>query len=191
MTRSILALAMFALLCALLPATALAEPDENGVYPMIFPVQGPHYYSDTFGAPRGSGRTHAGQDIMTYGEKGVPVVAVADGTVRWIGSTCCYLAIEHPDGWETWYIHLNNDSPGTDDGSIGPLQAVAPGIEEGAFVAAGQPLGWVGDSGNAEGTTPHTHFEVHHNERIINPYPYLKRVWDLLNFRWDMGNRVL
>ena len=176
MNRSLLVVAVTAVLCGLLPAAAMAEPDENGIYPMVFPVQGPHYYSDTFGAPRGSGRTHAGQDIMTYGEKGVPVVAVADGTVRWIGSTCCYLAIEHPDGWETWYIHLNNDTQ-LPDGSYtddGLGWGIADGIEPGVDVFAGQLIGWVGDSGNAEWTAPHLHFELRDPSGTpYNPYESL------------------
>ncbi len=172
------------------PAAPLAGHEEVSFEVFPQPDSATRFRND-FGAAR-AGHRHEGTDLL--GDKGMAVVAVADGVVKVVAHSPTagnYVVIAHQGDWETWYIHLNNDSPGTDDGSIGPLQAVAPGIEEGAFVAAGQPLGWVGDSGNAEGTTPHTHFEVHHNERIINPYPYLKRVWDLLNFRWDMGNRVL
>jgi len=155
-------LTAIALIVGTLPGVAMAELDENGIYPMVFPVQGDNYYSDTFGAPRGGSRTHAGQDILTYGVKGVPVVAVAAGTVRWIGSTCCFLAISHDDGWETWYIHLNNDTQNpdgsyTDDG-LG--YGIADGVVVGARVEAGQVIGWVGDSGNAEGVSPHLHFEL-------------------------------
>lgn len=161
---------------AILPGVASAELNEEGIYPMIFPVQGENYYSDTFGDPRSGGRSHAGQDIMTYGQKGAPVVAVAAGTVRWIGSTCCYLAIEHDDGWETWYIHLNNDTQNpdgsyTDDG-LG--YGIAEGIERGTRVEAGQVIGWVGDSGNAEWATPHLHFELRDPDGTpINAYESL------------------
>jgi hypothetical protein len=83
----------------------------------------------------------------------LPVVAAADGVVRWIGSECCILSIDHGGGWETWYIHLNNDTPGTDDG-LG--WGIAPGIERGTSVHQGQLIGWVGDSGNAEWTVART-----------------------------------
>ena len=145
----------------LLSGTASAEMNEDGIYEMIFPVQGPNYYSDTFGDSRGD-HLHAGQDIMTYGVKGVPVIAVAAGTVDWIGSSCCYLAIEHTDGWSTWYIHLNNDTQNPDGtySDDGAEWGIAPGIERGSWVEAGELIGWVGDSGNAEWTAPHLHFEL-------------------------------
>jgi len=138
---------------------------------LIFPVVGEVTYTDDFGAPRCCGRTHEGNDIMTLEGKGVPVVAVADGVVGWIGATCCYFEIEHADGYSTWFIHLNNDTPGTDDG-LG--WGIAEGIVTGAEVTAGQLIGWSGDSGNAEGTSPHLHFEIRENGVAINPYPYLQ-----------------
>jgi hypothetical protein len=155
------------------PGVASAEPDEDGIYPMVFPVVGPNYYSDTFGAPRPGGRSHAGQDIMTYDVKGLPVLAVAAGTVKWIGDTCCYLAIEHDDGWETWYIHLNNDTQNPDGtySDDGQGWGIADGIEVGVRVEAGQLIGWVGDSGNAEDVAPQLHFELRDPDG--NPYnPY-------------------
>jgi murein DD-endopeptidase MepM/ murein hydrolase activator NlpD len=84
------------------------------------------------------------------------VYAAADGTISWVGSSCCSLGIDHDDGWETYYIHLNNDTPGTDDGQG---WGVADGILPGTHVQAGQLIGWVGDSGNAEYVSPHLHFE--------------------------------
>jgi hypothetical protein len=147
------------------------------VYPMIFPHLAGETtgYSDTFGACRGTGcsRSHQGIDIMA--PKMVPIVAVASGTVGWMhdeqGGDCCAMALYHDDGWESWYIHMNNDTPGTDDGQG---WGFADGIETGAHVEAGQHIGWVGDSGNAEGTGPHTHFELHDpNGAVINPYESL------------------
>jgi len=129
------------------------------VYPMVFPLAGAHVLTDSFGDPRGGGRSHAGVDIMA--DKMVPVLAVADAEVDWVfaerGGNCCDVALVHDDGWRSRYIHLNNDSPGTDDGrAVG----IAPGVREGAKVVAGQVIGWVGDSGNAEATGPHLHFEL-------------------------------
>ncbi len=157
-----------ALIAALLPTTTAiaAEFDPEAI---VFPVQGEVYYSDTFDAPR-SGHIHEATDIMTYGVKGVPVVAAADGEIDWVSSNCCGLSIDHGGGWETWYIHLNNDTPGTDDGQG---WGIAEGLEKGTHVTAGQVIGWVGDSGNAEGTAPHLHFEIKKDGVKINPYPYL------------------
>jgi len=98
------------------------------------------------------------------------VVAVADGVVKWIGSDCCYLSIDHGGGWETWYIHLNNDTPGTDDG-LG--WGIAPGIEEGTVVHQGELIGWVGDSGNAEDVASHLHFQMKQDGVSVDPYPSL------------------
>lgn len=145
------------------------------IYTMVFPVEGESDYEDTWGACRGSrcSRSHEGTDIMAA--KMTPVVAVASGTVGWIhnrrGGKCCALAINHDDGWRSWYIHLNNDTPGTDDGRG---WGFAKGIKSGARVEAGQLIGYVGDSGNAEDTPAHLHFELERPDGTeINPYEHL------------------
>lgn len=151
-----------------------AEGKGPPIYRMVFPLLGEHTLTDSFGDARGGGRSHAGIDIMA--ERMVPVVAVADGTVSWIhderGNNCCDVALLHDDGWRSRYIHLNNDTPGTDDGrAVG----IAPGISRGARVAAGQLIGWVGDSGNAESTAPHLHFELRRPDGSpINALPSLR-----------------
>jgi hypothetical protein len=144
------------------------------VYEMYFPIQGGATYRDNFGDPR-SGHSHAGIDIMQ--PKMTPVLAVASGYVGWMhdgtdpSRPCCAFDLNHDDGWESWYIHLNNDTPGTDDG-LG--WGFAPGIERGARVEAGQLIGWVGDSGNAENSGSHLHFELHQPGGIvINPFDSL------------------
>ncbi|MEX0667592.1 MAG: peptidoglycan DD-metalloendopeptidase family protein [Acidimicrobiia bacterium] len=153
----------------LLPAAAQTVPfDPNQI---VFPVVGGDVsFIDDFYQVRSGGRIHSATDIMTNGVKGLPVAAASDGVVSWIGSTCCYLSIDHGGGYETWYIHLNNDTPGTDDG-LG--WGFAPGIQEGTPVSKGQLIGYVGDSGNAEWVAPHLHFEIRLGGVAINPYPYL------------------
>lgn len=177
-------LALVATLAPLAPSPALAA-DADTPPDWIFPVVGEDGvdfgYRDTFGACRsGCTRRHHGVDIGTYGIKGVPVVAAADGVVRSVNwssnpdymnpDRCCTIALRHEAGWETWYIHLDNDTPGTDDGQ---RWGIAPGIVPGVEVYAGQLIGWVGDSGNAEGTSPHLHWEVHApGGVVVNPTPH-------------------
>lgn len=157
------------------PSPAHAAEDE--VYPLVFPVVGRSYFSDTFGACRdGCSRSHKGTDILTYGVKGLPIVAAHDGVIRRtstaLGRSCCAIwGLTADDGWETWYIHLNNDTPGTDDGKG---WGFAPGIEPGVRVTAGQLIGWIGDSGNAERVSPQLHFELRRPDgSAANPYPSL------------------
>jgi Ca2+-binding RTX toxin-like protein len=135
-------------------------------YPLVFPADQPVVtgYRTHFWDQRYNGDHHA-QDLM--GPKMTEVYAVATGTVRWVNwsshpedlnpEKCCSAVVQHDDGWETVYIHLNNDTPGTDDGQG---WGIAPGVVPGARVERGQLIGWVGDSGNAEGTDPHLHFEL-------------------------------
>ncbi len=154
------------------PRYIYGEPVE---YVLTFPVGGDDvYYADDdligFGACRdGCSRRHEGVDIMA--PKMTPVYAAADGTIAWLGTYCCSVFLQHDDGWQTWYIHLNNDTEGTDDG-LG--WGIAEGIVPGARVTAGQLIGWVGDSGNAEESSPHLHFELHAPGGIkVDPYPAL------------------
>ena len=144
------------------------------IYPMVFPVAGEHRFSEDFGDPRSGGRSHEGTDILA--EKLTPVVAVADGTVRWLfderGGDCCAISILHDDGWRSRYIHLNNDTPGTDDGKG---YGIARGVRVGARVRAGQVIGFVGDSGNAEATTSHLHFELRRPDGTpVDPFTTLQ-----------------
>ncbi len=112
-----------------------------------------------FGADRSDHR-HQGFDISA--PKMTPVVAVADGVVmkvvQEVGTEeCCWMSLRHTDGWQSYYIHLNNDQHGTDDGlGVG----VRPDLVEGMEVLEGEVIGWVGDSGNAEETVVHLHFEL-------------------------------
>ena len=158
-------------------AAPVLEPFDLNT--MVFPVisdRDPIY--DSFDDCRGSGcsRLHGATDLMR--PKMTPVVAVADGIVSWMGTVeegnCCYVFIDHPGDYKTGYIHLNNDTPGTDDGLA---NGIAEGITEGAIVRKGQLIGWVGDSGNAEYAGSHLHFEIRYYgsgfEERINPYPYL------------------
>lgn len=136
-------------------------------------------FSDTWGASRSGGRGHTGTDIMS--PKGTWVVAVDDGIVErldWNRLSGWNIMIRHADGWTSHYLHLNNDTPGTDDGEGGEETAFVEGLDVGSFVKAGDVIGFVGDSGNAEHTGSHTHFELHVDGRKVDPYPFLEEAMD-------------
>jgi murein DD-endopeptidase MepM/ murein hydrolase activator NlpD len=144
---------------------------------LVYPIIGVSKFWDGFGGCRDNcTREHHGIDIVTYGWKGLPVVAAHDGTVVKVtydeGNPGCSVRIRARDRWETRYYHLNNDLVGTDEQGAG---CPAPGIVEGAHVVAGQIIGYVGDSGNAETTVPHLHFELRSPSGYpIDPYRSLK-----------------
>jgi murein DD-endopeptidase MepM/ murein hydrolase activator NlpD len=175
MPRLKLRLLLVALIAAAIATNAtpaLADDDFRLVY---FPHEDvDSTFTNDWGDARSGGRSHRGTDIMA--EKHSAVVAVADGFITKIDSSPrsgYYVRITHQDGWQTWYMHLNNDTPGTDDGKGGPEGAFPADLEVGMFAPAGTLVGFVGDSGNAEGGSSHTHFELHDGRTTVNPYPFL------------------
>lgn len=172
-----------ALAAALILITAAAPPAAAAEDLLLrFPqLDEDTEFVNSWGYSRSGGRRHQGTDLM--GSKMSPVVAVLDGvidTMRKGGISGYYIVIDHGDDVSSWYMHLNNDTPGTDDRLGGAEYAFAEGLAVGDFVEAGQTIGYVGDSGNAEWTGAHTHFELHIDGRAVNPYPYLKDAWE----RW-------
>jgi hypothetical protein len=174
---------------ALLAVGVLAAPPAGAaviVKPIVFPVDGVVTYTDTFGACRGTAceRRHEGQDLM--GKKMMRLVAAVDGTVlRLVFSNTSSggnsVTIKGADGWTYHYIHVNNDTPGTDDGKATRAQAFPANIVVGARVTRGQLVAYMGDSGNAETTSPHLHFEIRqppppggYTGVAINAYPSLQ-----------------
>lgn len=132
-------------------------------------------------------RIHMGIDI--FSPKGTPVVAVADGFIVRMSrgvKAGYYIVLRHGGGWETFYVHLNNDLRG-DDGRGGWSAAFAEGIEPGMYVEAGTVIGYVGDSGNAEHTPPHTHFELHYRGKAVDPWPSVHRAM----LRWQLRTSIL
>jgi hypothetical protein len=164
------------------------------VVPILFPLKDRVSWTDTFGAARSGGRTHAGNDLLA--PKMTQIVAVVDGTLDWMnftGKLSSYnnqpyynILLRGDDGNDYFYIHINNDTPGTDDGKGGPANAYAPGLKNGSRVHRGDVIAYVGDSGNAEDTAPHLHFEIHlggyvsatgtqtRSPSAIDPYASLK-----------------
>jgi murein DD-endopeptidase MepM/ murein hydrolase activator NlpD len=164
------------------PAQARTESstDRPELVFAVFPHQGQGVnFWNSWGAMRSGGRRHQGIDIMS--PRGTKIVAVAEGVVTamgWHPMSGYFVRVQHLDGWMSVYMHLNNDRPGTDDGQGGPRSAFSLLLNEGDAVHAGDVIGYVGDSGNAEGTRPHTHFELRDGDTKVNPHDLLRDAWD-------------
>ena len=158
-------------------------PEEIAAWEVIkartitFPTETSVTFSDDFGDGRSGGRTHEGNDVM--GKKMMPLYAAVDGTISSINipeeSWGYAVTIRDADKWTYHYLHINNDTPGTDDGAGGEANAYAPGIARGVKVTKGQLIGWMGDSGNAESAGAHLHFEIRRPDGVaISPYLSLR-----------------
>jgi murein DD-endopeptidase MepM/ murein hydrolase activator NlpD len=136
---------------------------------LIFPLLGPYPgFFDTFGAPRPGVSWHHGDDL--FAAKGKPVVAVADGVVFSVGW-------QRLGGHRLWLM----DKAG-DDFYYAHLSRYSRLAVDGRVVQAGQTLGYVGNSGDAEQTPPHLHFEIHPASLLrlgydgaVDPTRYLQR----------------
>ena len=148
---------------------------------IVFPVVGKVQYIDDFGAPRG-GSPHQGNDLMAA--KKSPAVAAEAGKVKYwttSGSAGCMLYLYGESGTTYLYIHLNNDVTMKNDNRGKCVRGTAYTVKNGAKVAAGQQIGYVGDSGDANGGASHLHFEVHPGGgKAVSPYPYLQKAYKLL-----------
>ena len=162
-------------------ATAAAAGDgsteviegETPIRELVYPVDGPAWFDDSWLAPRSGGRRHLGVDMM--GDKLTPLRAARAGCITYLHwgdpGESNMLILTDAQGWQYRYIHLNNDSPGTDDGANDYNLAFA--VQPGDCVQAGQTIGFLGDSSNAEDTPPHLHFEIRIGGRVTDPLPYL------------------
>jgi hypothetical protein len=170
------------------PSDVVTPPAVNGqLRPITFPVAGPVTYVDDFGACRdGCRRHHEGNDVI--GDRLQPLLAMHDGVIDHLVDhpTAGYgVVIRDSEGWEYNVYHVNNDTPGTDDGRDDGAWRYAEGIVPGATVHAGQLIGWMGDSGNAEESVPHAHVEIRRPDgAAINPY------WNLRYAQRDVNCRI-
>lgn len=143
------------------PATTTTQPPTTTPPPsgsMVCPVDGAVSFVDSWGAPRSGGRSHKGVDMIAA--KGTPLVAIESGTIRkmgngGLGGITVYLTGNSGDVY--YYAHLN---------------AWADGLSVGQSVSVGELIGYVGNSGNAQYTVSHLHFEYKPSGgSSINPYP--------------------
>ena len=138
---------------------------------LVIPVQGvqARQLVDTYTQARAAGaRQHDAIDIMA--PTGTPVLAAAPGRLEKLffskegGNTIYIRSADRRTGF--YYAHLNN---------------YAPGLTEGQTVTAGQMIGAVGASGNADPGAPHLHFAINVLDPAdswwksvpVNPYPLL------------------
>ena len=152
-------------------ASTSTEPLNLGfaLYGYAFPILGAHEFAmgaGRFGAAR-TGHTHQGQDTMAA--CGTPLVAARGGTVQYSGYQSAagnYIVIDGKgSSLDFMYAHLAEPSP----------------LLTGEQVRTGQPIGIVGDTGDA--TACHLHFEIwtapgwYEGGSPIDPLPYLEK-WD-------------
>jgi murein DD-endopeptidase MepM/ murein hydrolase activator NlpD len=115
--------------------------------------------SDTWQAARGDGRKHEGQDI--FATRGTPILSATTGYIYKIGEDNLggqTVSIIGKGGRVYYYAHLDS---------------YARGIKIGDRVTTRTVLGYVGTTGNAQGTPPHLHFGVYTSSGAINPLPML------------------
>lgn len=155
------------------PGATPAPVIQPGDWPrLVIPVEGVDFsrVADTWGAARdGGARAHHGTDIMA--PAGTAVLAAAPGRIDKLyfskGGGGISLYQRSADGqWEFYYAHLGG---------------YMPGLAEGQTVTAGQPIAYVGDTGNAAPGVHHLHFGISRlnagdgwwQGTPIDPYPIL------------------
>ena len=141
---------------------------DQVVHLQRFPTGTPCTYEDSWHAPRGTDAKgnplyHEGVDIIA--KTGTPIYAAFDGTITRMststrGGTQLYLT--RSDGTYAFHAHLS---------------AYASGIAVGTKVTAGQLVAYVGQTGDAQFSVAHLHFEVHPGGGApVNPYPIVREV---------------
>ncbi|ROP80301.1 peptidase M23-like protein [Stenotrophomonas rhizophila] len=116
--------------------------------------------ADTFGAPRGRDRAHAGVDI--FAKRGTEVRSATPGIVtdiRESGLGGRQVWVMGPARERYYYAHLDD---------------WRDGLERGQVIEQGTVLGYVGDTGNAKGTPPHLHWGIYGADGAYDPLPLLK-----------------
>ncbi len=146
---------------------AFGDASHVWVPGFIFPVAGPTRFDDSFGDARLSGTSeshwHEGCDVMAA--TGTPLVAVEDGVLTSYGGSDplggLSLFLKGTSGYSYYYAHLS---------------AFVPGLAQGDTVTAGQVIGFVGSTGDAQ--APHVHFEIHDpGGQVLDAHGLLQAAW--------------
>ena len=132
---------------------------------LAFPVEGRGMSAvlSVFGDPREGGRrSHHGVDI--FAPRNTPVLAVSDGVVSRVEVTNLggnVVWLRDPERRQSvYYAHLERQL-----------------VSEGQRVQKGQPVGLVGNSGNARTTPPHLHFGIYRRGRgPVDPWHHIRRL---------------
>jgi peptidoglycan LD-endopeptidase LytH len=141
------------------PAARAAPASRGGIACIL---ARPYSYVDSWGAARSSGRTHQGTDVMA--PYGAQVYAYTGGVVSRESTSTnggLQLYLQGDNGVEYFYAHLSRYA-----------------VPAGTRVRAGQLVAYNGQSGNAQYTAPHVHFEVHPGgpgSAPVNPYPFVRQ----------------
>ncbi len=144
-------------------AAARAAATPVAVGGMTCPVAAPVRHSNDWHAPRSSGRQHQGNDV--FAPYGSTLVAIEDGVIdrasdieSGLGGITIWL---RGDSGTRWYYAHNARNL----------------VARGSRVVAGQPVALLGNTGNARGTSPHVHFEMHAGGgAAANPYPLIAQL---------------
>ena len=135
----------------------MPAPEE---LPMPVPAVAVERVVDTWGAARGSDRSHEGVDI--FAPRGTPVLSTTRGvvsSVREAGLGGKQVWVTGPAMERHYYAHLDR---------------WADELAAGQVVWAGDTLGYVGNSGNARGTPPHLHYGIYGDAGALDPLPRLR-----------------
>ena len=126
----------------------------------VFPVAGKTTIGGPFGSFRADTGAHQGNDL--FADFGTPAVAVADGTIENVGSL--------PISGNRLWVYAD----GGDQFFYAHLASFAPAAVDKRHVEKGTILGYIGNTGDAEPTPPHLHFEIHPNGgKAVDPNPFL------------------
>lgn len=134
----------------------------------VFPLASEAEFIDSWGYPRmvGTASEHWHQGTDIFAPYGAPAVAAENGVIERLGQASLggnKLWVRGDSGMSYYYAHLSG---------------FAEGMHNGRRVRAGEVVGYVGDTGNAKGTSPHLHFETHPAGReVVNAYPLLRAAY--------------
>ncbi len=123
-------------------ATTTTVPPGT-VFDILCPVPGPVHFVEDWHAPRAGGTFHEGNDVLAPLD--TPAVAVVNGVIRQkIGpKQGNAIWLDGDDGNQYFYAHFD----------------AYAGVDR--RVAAGEVIGYVGNTGDAAGGPTHVHFEIH------------------------------